>query len=167
MDNSVSYFPNIELENINNYLNEKVNNYQYEKYYNACLSKLKMIENESDIKFYDFFIKNHLEYPMFRDNYHPTKNILEYIGIEIMKKIQTKYNIEYNEKKLNLVKDIMEYGHYKPIKNDIKKKLNIKYDLDKVFIWSRKEYLYKILNYEKYGNKKIKDLDEMKLKLGK
>ena len=56
------------------------------------------IENEPDIKFYNFFITNHQEYSMFRDNYHPTKNMLEYIGSEIMKKLNKQFNINYNIK---------------------------------------------------------------------
>tara|TARA_B110000211_G_scaffold231019_1_gene291745 strand:- start:2269 stop:3111 length:843 start_codon:yes stop_codon:yes gene_type:complete len=162
--NSVTYFPDIDLRNVDNYLKKEIEIKLYKTYINTCLKKLKKIELESDIQFYDFFIKNHLVYPMFRDNYHPTRNILEYIGSEIMKKIDKKFDINYNEKKSNLVKNCLEYGHYKPIQDNIKKILNIEYDLDKVFLCSRKEYITKILTYENENNKAIKDLTDMKLK---
>ena len=56
-------------------------------YFNSCLNKLKQIEKECDIKFYDYFIEHHKQFPFFRDNYHPTSNMLEYIGKQIITKI--------------------------------------------------------------------------------
>lgn len=159
--NSVSYFPNIDGD-INNYLKKKINKGLLKDHFSKCMIKLKSIENESDIKFYDFFVKNHQEYPMFRDNYHPTMNMLEYIGSEIMKKLNEKFDISYNMKSLKLVKEVEEYGHYKPIQDDIKVHLGLKYDIDKIFIWSRSEYLQKILSYEKKGKFPVKDLDHMR-----
>jgi len=41
----------------------------------------------------------------------------------------------------------------------------LKYDLDSIFIWSRRDYLRKILKYEEKGKVVIKDLDDMKIKL--
>lgn len=166
-NNSVSFFPNINIDNIEQYLELNVLNHSenYLKYFERCLAKLKLIEVESDIKFYDFFIENHLKYPMFRDNYHPTKNILEYIGVEIMKKINTRFDINYTKTIPEMIQEPCEYGHYKPILSDIKKILGIEYDLDKVFICSRNEYLYKILNYENNQNDPIKDLSDMRVKL--
>jgi len=160
--NSVSYFPNIDDGDINNYLKNKINNGLLKDHFSKCMIKLKSIENESDIKFYDFFVQNHQEYPMFRDNYHPTMNMLEYIGSEIMKKLNEKFDISYNMKSLKLVKEVEEYGHYKPIQDDIKVHLGLKYDIDKIFIWSRSEYLQKILSYEKRGKFPVKDLDHMR-----
>ena len=43
--------------------------------------------------------------------------------------------------------------------------LKINYDVDKIFICKRKDYLEKIINYENNGTLKIKDLDDMKEKL--
>jgi len=161
-ENSVSYFPNITENNIDNYLNCNLDKSIVIGHFIKCLKKLKSIENESDIKFYDFFIKNHKDYPMFRDNYHPTMNILEYIGSEIMKKINSKIDISYNMKSLKLLKDVKEYGHYKPILSNIKSIIGLKYDLDSIFIWSRRDYLGKILKYEREGKMVISDLVHMK-----
>ena len=164
-DNAVSYFPNININNIDSYLKMSYDKYIYLNYYTNCLTKLKKIETESDIKFYDFFIENHTKYPMFRDNYHPTMNLLEYVGSEIMKKIDTKFNVNYINN-FKLVEETMEYGHYKPIVDYIKNILDIKYNLDKIFICSRKEYLSKIINYENsVTNNPVKDLTDMRSKL--
>jgi hypothetical protein len=164
-NNAVSFFPNIDINNIQAYLNIVIPEQQYLQYFNFCLNKLKKIEEESDIKFYDFFINNHLKYPMFRDNYHPTKNMLELIASEIMKKISQHFDINYNKEKPSLLEEPMEYGHYKPILTDVKKILGIEYDLDKIFLCNREEYLFKIINYENNQNQPIKDLTDMKTKL--
>jgi len=160
--NSVSYFPNINNNEIDSYLNKKIDPKLIISNFNFCLTKLKEIEDESDIKFYEFFIKNHLKYPMFRDYLHPTQNIIEYIGrLLIYKLINIDKNILYNEYEFPLQEDIQEYGHYKPIINEIKNVLGIKYDLDKVFLCSRKVYITTVNNIE--NNKiKIKDLDHMR-----
>jgi hypothetical protein len=158
--NSVEQFPNIKINEIDNYLNLEINN-SYFNHFNNHLKKLKEIENESDILFFNFFMENHLKYPMFRDSYHPTKNILEYIGIELIKKINEKYNLKMITT-MNLSKETKEYGHYKPINNNVKKILNIQYDLDKIFICNRKKYLKNILEYENSGKRSILDLNDMK-----
>jgi len=163
-ENAVSFFPNILINQVDSYLNTSYDKIDFINYYNNCLLKLKRIESESDIKFYDFFIKNHTKYPMFRDNYHPTLNMLEYIGSEIMIKINDKFNITYKGNNVKLLEDTKEYGHYTPITNMVKDLLDIQYNLDHIFICSRKEYLSKIINYEKTGSH-IKDLDDMKAKL--
>jgi hypothetical protein len=63
---------------------------------------------------------------------------------------------------MNLSKETKEYGHYKPINNNVKKILNIQYDLDKIFICNRKKYLKNILEYENSGKRAIIDLTDMK-----
>ena len=169
-DNAVSFFPDININLINDYLinKEVITEETKEKvlnYFNTCLNKLKQIENECDIKFYDYFIEHHKQFPFFRDNYHPTSNMLEYIGKQLITKIKDKYDIiTYNYTNYSLKKDTYEYGHYKPITNTIKDILELEYNLDTLFICDRYNYLYTILDNE---NKKqeIKDLDDMKVKL--
>lgn len=167
-ENAVSFFPDININLINEYLTYKIENKNIVfNYFHHCLNKLKQIENECDILFYDYFIENHKKYPFFRDNYHPTSNMLEYIGKQIINKINDKYNIEYKDNNYILKTDIYEYGHYKPIINSVKDILELEYDLDKVFICNRYNYIYTILNHEDNENNKqyIKDLDDMKIKL--
>ena len=86
--------------------------------------------------------------------------MLEYIGSKIMKMIDNKFNVNYNNN-FKLIEETKEYGHYKPILDTVKNILDIKYDLDKVFICPRNNYLSKILNYENTKTLQIKDLDDM------
>lgn len=168
-DNAVSFFPDININLINEYLTNTQEITDESKtlvlnYFNNCLIKLKQIESECDIKFYEYFIENHKKYPFFRDNYHPTSNMLEYIASQLINKIKNKYDIKYKATNYSLKKDIYEYGHYKPITNNVKQILELDFNLDTVFICDRYNYLYNILNNE--DNKQdIKDLDDMKLKL--
>ena len=164
-DNAVSFFPEIDINIINKYLTYKIEDKEIVlNYFTNCLKKLKEIENECDIKFYDYFIKNHKKYPFFRDNYHPTANMIEYIGKQIIYKIKEKYDIYYKENYYTLKSELYEYGHYKPIIDSIKNILELEYNVDTIFICDRYNYIYNILNNE--NNKQdIIDLDDMKVKL--
>ena len=82
-----------------------------------------------------------------------------------MKKIDSQVHVNYNNNNFKLVEEPKEYGHYKPIVNCIKNILEIEFDLDNVFICSRKEYLSKIINYENNNKISVKDLDDMRSKL--
>lgn len=161
--NAVSFFPNINKNNITNYLTYNINSNDIIRHFNNCLSKLKQIDEESDIRFYDFFIENHCKYPFFRDNYHPTMNILEYIASQIIEKICPEFDVTYNKSNFKLKQDLFEWGHYKPITNSVKNALNLEYNLDKVFLCSREKYLNIIL-YNETKQQKIVDLDDLRKK---
>lgn len=164
--NSVSYFPNINKNLVDLYLSLKIKKEIFIKHFIFCLKKLKNIEKEGDIEFFDFFIKNHKKYPFFRDNYHPTNNMIEYIADKILEIILTKYELKVNSRKIILIKTPKEYGHYKPICDEVKNILNLDYNLDSIFICSRKDYLEKILDYDNNKNNvPIKDLDDMMIKI--
>lgn len=157
--NAVSFFPNIDKNNIKSYLLGDNNQNEIVAYFNKCLVKLKQIDDESDIRFYEFFINNHDKYPFFRDNYHPTMNILEYIATQIIEKISKDFDITYKST-FKLTQELFEWGHYKPVKNSVKTALSLKYDLDKVFLCSREKYLNVILDNET-NQQKIVDLDDL------
>jgi hypothetical protein len=161
--NAVSFFPNIDKNNIKSYLVGNNNENEIVAYFNKCLDKLKKIDEESDIRFYNFFIENHCKFPFFRDNYHPTMNMLEYISTQIIKKIGKCFDISYNESNFKLKTDLFEWGHYKPIKDSVKNTLKMEYDLDKVFLCNRESYLNVILDNET-KQKKIVDLDDLRSK---
>ena len=162
--NAVSFFPNIEQNNIKSYLlGDNNDENKIITHFNNCLAKLKQIDQESDIRFYDFFIENHCKIPFFRDNYHPTMNILEYIATQIINKISQDFDITYNKTNFNLNTDLFEWGHYKPIINSVKNALKLEYDLDKVFLCNREKYLNVILDNER-KQQKIVDLDDLRKK---
>ena len=59
--------------------------------------------------------------------------------------------------------DLFEWGHYKPIRNSVKRALKLEYDLDKVFLCNREKYLNVILDNETKQHK-IVDLDDLRSK---
>jgi hypothetical protein len=166
-DNSVSFFPNITLSNIDAYLNIKLDANATKHNFVQCMDKLKSIENECDVLFYDFFKDNHTKYPMFRDANHPTANIINFIGKQIIEKICEMFSFVVSDNyEVELKSDIREYGHYKPIVSSIASLLGLTYNLDTVFITTRRVFLTKVIEYEtNLLNHTIKDLDDMKIKL--
>jgi len=166
-DNSVSFFPNIKLPNVDAYLNIKLDENVVKHNFEQCMDKLKLIENECDLLFYDFFKDNHAKYPMFRDANHPTVNIINFIGKQIIEKICEMFSFVVSDNYVvELKRDIREYGHYKPIVSSVASILGLTYNLDTVFITSRRIFLTKVIEYEtNWHNHKIKDLDDMRIKL--
>lgn len=166
-DNSVSFFPNITLSNVDAYLNIKLDDNAIKHNFNQCMDKLKLIEDECDVRFYDFFKENHTKYPMFRDANHPTANIINFIGKQIIGKICEMFSSVITDNyDVELKSDAREYGHYKPIVSSVASLLGLTYNLDTVFITSRRVFLTKVIEYEtNLLNHKIKDLDDMKMKL--
>jgi len=163
-DNSVSYFPNIYLQRVDQYLDIHLSEESVKINFDQSMSKLKSIESECDLEFYDFKT-NHINYPMFRDANHPTSNLINYLVKQIICKlgllfpelIIQPFDIELSDK-------TYEYGHYKPITSSLVKIIDLTYDLDAVFITTRKQFLLNIINYESnFGNRIIKDLDDMKV----
>lgn len=163
-DNAVKMFPDISSADVLQYLRGPVDAEELGVHYSACLAKLEAIERESDILFYEFFVKNHRKYPMFRDNYHPTKNMLEHVGASLMRIIDDRFDVQY-EGRPRLQSETIEYGHYKPVKDNVKKILGLEYDLDKVYVCSRQEYLERILEYESQVNDPVDDLIDMQGKV--
>ena len=162
--NSVEEFPDIKISEIKDYLSYNHESMDIKNNYAEALTKLKSIEAESDIMFYDWFVENHLKYPMFRDSIHPTDNLISYIGNEIMKLIQFEVSSVQIFSDLILKKETYEHGHYKPINDNVKNILKIEYDIDKIFVCDREIYLSTILEHEN-SDVLIKDLDDMKDKL--
>jgi hypothetical protein len=157
--NTVQDFPNIDLNSIDNYLNNSnIDINIFEDHFNNSVNKLKDIENKSDILFVDYFLNNYKKYPMFKDSYHPTINILQFIASQIIEKINEIHPID-NKFKYSL-QNIIEYGHFKPITNGVKKVLNLEYDLDAYYRVSRKDYLTKILEYDNNDNHNINDYNQ-------
>ena len=163
-DNSVSYFPNISLNNVESYLNMSLNDVSVKYNFEQSMEKLKSIENECDLEFFDFFKRNHDKYPMFRDANHPTSNIINFLGKQIIDKIKLLFTeITVKPFDIELTYKIYEYGHYKPIISSVARIIGLTYDLDTVFISTRKQFLENIIIYESnLINRKIRDLDDMK-----
>jgi len=157
--NTVRDFPNIDLNSIDNYLeNSNIDINIFKDHFNNSVNKLKEIENKCDIQFVDYFSSNYKKYPMFKDSYHQTINILQFIAYQIIEKINEIHPLA-NKFKYSL-QNIIESGHFKPITNTVKQILNLEYDLDSYYRVSRKDYLTKILEYDNNENLNINDYNQ-------
>jgi len=162
--NTVANFPDIDFETIDDFLET---NTITADFYEDQLQKLAEIEANSDLLFYDFFINHHQHYPMFRDPYHPTQNILKFLCYQVLLNLKDRFGLSpvkpLEFPKLNA--DTNEYGHYYPISNKTAQLLGLQYNLDKTFLWSRKHYLEKILSIENDPNAQpVTDLEDLQFR---
>jgi hypothetical protein len=148
---TVMYFPEVEITEVDNYLeNKNIDLDKFKEHFIKSIKKMKQIEDSGDIKFVDYFLKIYKKFPTFRDNTHPTINILNYISHQVICKINDVYNITNNFR--YSLQICNEFGHFRPIKNVIKSILHLTYGLDSYYPISRKEYLFKILEYDENEN---------------
>jgi len=159
--NTIKDFPYIDIEDISHYLEkEYVDLNMITEHFTNSINKMKQIEDSCDIKFVSFFISIYKKFPTFMDSYHPTENILNFIASQLIDKINDYYPINSKFKySLQLLKG---NGHFKPIQNNIKKILEIEYDLDSYYPICRKDFLFKILEYDgNKSNENINNHDEL------
>lgn len=80
-------FNNLQIDNIEDIKttinNIKINSNDFLNYYNNELKNLKYIDENSDIKMYDFFLKYYKNIKLFNDPFHPTNIFF----IEIFKQL--------------------------------------------------------------------------------
>lgn len=157
---AVMFFPSIKYENeVEHYLKGNRSENEILKSFEKSIHDMRILEEQGDVKFVDFFLKHHQSLPFFRDYYHPTKIMYDYISHQIVESvrknipalIQTDFNLPSKLEK--------EYGHFKPIQDNVALILGLQYDLDSYWKYSRKTYLEGVLNYENSKNDKtINDL---------
>lgn len=94
--------------------------------FNNSLEHLKDLDNKSDIKFFDFFMKNHTHTELMRDNAHPTHVFIKHIVKEVLSflHVQTSVNIDSLE---------LEYTYcfkvrVRPVLNCVKQALGLTFD---------------------------------------
>jgi hypothetical protein len=158
--NTVANFPDIDFENVDDFLDTDTITADF---FEEQLQKLAEIEANSDILFYDFFIQYHQDFPMFRDPYHPTQNILKFLYNQVLINLKDRFGLTPTKLLIpKLDAEPCEYGHYYPISNKTAQLLGLQYNLDKTFLWSRKHYLEKIISIEKDPNaESVTDLEEL------
>jgi hypothetical protein len=68
-------FVNFESDNIVE-ITKKIDSIKissdFDKYFEEQLNNFKLLDNNSDVKMYDYFIQNYKKYHLFHDLYHPT-----------------------------------------------------------------------------------------------
>jgi len=153
-------FPNVKNEQeINDYITNKrdikhIIEYEFVK---SC-NKLKKIELNSDIKFYNFFLKKYKTIPLFKDQWHPTSLFNNYLQFEFLKICKKKFGLGFKHNFIS--KPIREAGHFQPITNETAEILGLEYNLDSYYQVSRFDFLNKILNYEKHGKETINTYED-------
>lgn len=135
-DTTLNY--NMNIKNIKNYVdNIKIDFSKFNIHWSKCLIDFKKLDDESDIKIYDFFINNHCKYKLFHDFAHPTKYLLYYIYIKLTKLILNK-EIIYNINNINNLV-INNYNLYMqwstPILDQIYNHLNLKFNQYPIYIF--------------------------------
>lgn len=133
---------------IDDFLQEQISEEKIINHFENCLTKLKEIEKRSDIPFVDFFLKYHQEYPMFKDYKHPTPNLVDEISNRVVIKSSKILNLKKEDRQIQLNKSPKQSGHYMPIQDKVKSVLNLKYNLEDIFVTSRKKYMESVINYE-------------------
>ena len=111
------------------FINYKVDENVIIKNFNESLKKLKILDEQSDIKFYDFFIENYKKIPLFRDSNHPSDIYVRHIMINLLKKMEIDVDVDY----INNIKIPYTSGfkfRYRPILNCVKYVLELNYDDD-------------------------------------
>lgn len=118
----------INTNNYNDYINTKLDDNLIKKQFENELIKLKKLDENSDIKFYDFFIQNYKYKLLFRDPYHMTDFALKYLVKEIVKKIDI---TNYSELEINNINEFYTYGfkfRYNLILEQVKNVLELNYN---------------------------------------
>jgi len=136
------YDKSTDSKDFNSFINCYISDVDIKLNYKNCLLKLKLLDQESDIKFYDFFINWHKKILLFRDNWHLTHDFIKYIIKQILLFLNIQTVISIDELTLEYT-----YGHkfrVKPILNCIKNTLGLEFNTDIVNIFNRniliKEY---------------------------
>ena len=147
---AVMFYPKIfKREEITSYLlGEKLSSMDILDNFEKSLRDFSDLEKKGDIKFYDFFVQNYQNIPLFRDSYHLTAPFFSYISQQLVDIVS-----HYSKADLKRIENISldvgrEFGHYKPITNKVAEVLGLKYDLSLYFKYNRWEYLVMILEHE-------------------
>jgi hypothetical protein len=161
---AVQFFPNLESENeVESYLEGQFNDKKdISETFSTGIAELRAIEKQGDVKFTDFILENHQTIPFFRDSYHPTKVIFDYVSYQIVELVKNNIGLLQNTPfvlPLNIEK---EYGHFKPIKSSVASVLGLKYGLNTYWKYPREIYLKAVIKYENSkSGKVIKNLDDL------
>lgn len=116
--------------------------------FEKSLKDFSDLEKRGDIKFYDFFVQNYQNTPLFRDSYHLTAPFYNYVIQQLIDLVSDYANVKL--KRIENVSLIVgrEYGHFKPIITKVAESLKLSYDLSSYFKYNRYEYLSMILEHE-------------------
>lgn len=134
--NTVNYFDCYDIKynynNYNDFLNAKIiNDDLIKKNFDEELDKLKKLDDNSDIKIYDYFIENYKTKLLFRDRNHPSNYIFRHIVKQILKLLEINFNNDFDQ-----FDQTYKFGiavRYKIIDNITKNILNLNYNEENIY----------------------------------
>jgi hypothetical protein len=117
-------------------------NYQIDKKliidnFNDSVEKLKLLDEQSDLKFFDFFMKNYKTKLLIRDKHHCTEIFMKHIVICLLDKME----IHVDPDCVNNLNIELSWGfkfRYSPILNCIKECLNLEFNDDDIDFYNKK-----------------------------
>ena len=136
------YDKSTDSKDFNSFINYYISDEEIKLNFENSLLKLEILNQDSDIKFYNFFIENYKKILLFRDNWHLTHDFTKYIIKQILLFLNIQTVISIDE-------ILLEYSHghkfrVKPILNCIKNTLGLQFNTDIVNIFNKnisiKEY---------------------------
>lgn len=164
---AVMFFPNLHTSSqIATYLSgSHLSKGKIQNNFEKSVMELKQLEQEGDIKFFDFIMENFRKVPLFRDSYHPTRPLYDFLASQIVQKIG-QFNIKLVDsyEMASLFEPLQqEFGHFKPINDHVANVLGIQYSLDTYWKYTREQYLTAVLDYENSNElSKIENLHQFK-----
>jgi hypothetical protein len=119
----------INSNNYEDFINYKIDDSQIINNFNKSLEKLKILDENSDIKFYNFFVLNYKNNCLFRDTNHLSHIFIKHIVINLLIKMKIYIDIDY----INNLNLSYQYGHkfrYRIILNSVKNALGLVFEDD-------------------------------------
>jgi hypothetical protein len=114
--------------------------------FNSELEKFKKLDDNSDVKMYNYFINNYKQQYLFHDKYHPTNIFFYEIFIQLVFKL-TEYQLPSNDIEfINSLKDYEMTRWTTPILPIIKDYLELQIP-DKIFIFFPDRFYMDIYDY--------------------
>jgi len=141
-------FIDFNTTNINDVIN-KIDNIEISKdkfllYFNNELEQFKIIDNNSDVNMYEYFINNYKNKQLFHDYFHPTNLFFYEIFRQIIFKLNN-YELIYEDQYFLKLIDDIEMTHWAlPILPIIKNILELKLD-ENIYVFYPPDYADKKL----------------------
>ena len=144
-------FINFKSDNIVE-ITKKINNIElsndFNKYFEEQLNNFKLLDNNSDVNMYNYFIQNYKKYHLFHDTYHPTNLFFYELFRQLILSIFN-INLTTDDNKLLYVLIFEELTDWAtPILPIIKSHLNLNIpDKIKVFRFNKRQLEMNIYEY--------------------
>ena len=118
------------------YINYKIDKQLILDNFNDSVEKLKLLDEQSDIKFFDFFMNNYKTKLLIRDRYHCTEIFLKHIIINLLDKMEISVDADFINN-LNVKFNRGFKLRYTPILNRVKECLDLSFNDDNINFYNQ------------------------------